>query len=41
VIPELADPDQPLARHIPGAEHRWVDLDALQRWHDGYLFEAA
>ena len=41
VIPDLADPDKPMARRIPGAEHRWVDLDALRRWHGGHLLEAA
>jgi ribulose-phosphate 3-epimerase len=24
-----------------GADHRWVDLAALTRWHEGTLFEAS
>lgn len=41
VLPHLGDPEQPMGQHVPGADHRWVDLAALHRWHDGTLFEAA
>ena len=41
VLPHLGDPAQPLAQRIPGARHRWVDLAALARWHEGTLFEAS
>ncbi|MGN6702469.1 MAG: HAD-IA family hydrolase, partial [Burkholderiaceae bacterium] len=40
VLPHLGDPATPLGQRIPGAEHRWVDLGALQHWHEGTLFEA-
>lgn len=40
VLPHLGDPSTPLGQSIPGAEHRWVDLGALQQWHEGTLFEA-
>jgi HAD superfamily hydrolase (TIGR01509 family) len=41
VIPDLADPGKPMPQRIPGAEYRWVDLNALRRWHGGHLYEAA
>ena len=41
VLPHLGDPAHPLERRIPGADHRWVDLAALARWHEGTLFEAS
>lgn len=41
VLPHLGDPEQPMAQHVPGTDHRWVDLEALRRWHRGTLFEAA
>jgi HAD superfamily hydrolase (TIGR01509 family) len=33
VLPHLGDPEQPIAQRIPGADHAWVDLAALQQWH--------
>lgn len=41
VLPHLGDPDQPIRQRISGADHRWVDLAALARWHEGCLFEAS
>ena len=41
VLPHLGDPSLPMDQLIPGAEHRWVDLPTLRRWHHGTLFEAA
>jgi HAD superfamily hydrolase (TIGR01509 family) len=41
LLPHLGDPGHPLAQRIPGADHRWVDLAALTRWHEGTLFEAS
>jgi HAD superfamily hydrolase (TIGR01509 family) len=41
VLPSLGDPERPNPRHLPGANHRWVDLAALHNWHGGTLFEAA
>jgi HAD superfamily hydrolase (TIGR01509 family) len=32
VLPHLGDLEQPMAHHVPGADHRWVDLEALRRW---------
>ncbi|WP_428851439.1 HAD family hydrolase [Imbroritus primus] len=40
VLPSLGDPDEPI-QLLPGAQHPWVDLEALRRWHHGTLFEAA
>ncbi|WER49405.1 HAD family hydrolase [Cupriavidus sp. WKF15] len=40
VLPHLGDPDQPMPRHLAGADHRWADLAALRRWHRGDLSEA-
>ncbi|GAB3630159.1 Phosphorylated carbohydrates phosphatase [Pandoraea terrae] len=40
VLPHLGDPEQPLGEHLPGMDHRWVDLAALCRWQHGVLFEA-
>jgi HAD superfamily hydrolase (TIGR01509 family) len=37
VLPHLGDPEQPLAQAIPGARQRWVDLQALTRWHESAL----
>ena len=37
----LGDPGQTMGQHIAGADHRWVDLDALAHWHEGTLFEAS
>lgn len=41
VLPHLGDPDRPLDHRIDGTDHRWVDLAALARWHEGTLFEAS
>jgi HAD superfamily hydrolase (TIGR01509 family) len=41
VLPHLGDPDTPMFQLVPGAKQRWVDLDALRRWHEGMLFEAS
>ena len=41
VLPHLGDPGQTMGQHIAGADHRWVDLDALAHWHEGTLFEAS
>lgn len=41
VLPHLGDPDTPMGQLVPGAKQRWVDLDALRRWHEGMLFEAS
>jgi HAD superfamily hydrolase (TIGR01509 family) len=41
ILPHLGDPEFPMSQHIPGADHRWADLAALRRWHEGTLFEAA
>jgi HAD superfamily hydrolase (TIGR01509 family) len=41
VLPSLGDPDYPIVQHLPGADHRWVDIAALKNWHRGTLFEAA
>lgn len=40
VLPSLGDPEEPI-QLLPGAQHPWVDLAALRRWHHGTLFEAA
>ncbi len=40
VLPNLGDPDAPI-QMLPGADNRWVDLNALRSWHRGTLFEAA
>jgi HAD superfamily hydrolase (TIGR01509 family) len=40
VLPHLGDPYLLLARDIPGAAQRWVDLAALRRWHGDIRFEA-
>ncbi|NPT54405.1 HAD family hydrolase [Paraburkholderia elongata] len=40
VLPCLGDPEQPISQHLPDADHRWVDLAALNKWHRGTLFEA-
>lgn len=41
VLPHLGDPDQPMAQRLPGTDQRWIDLAALQRWHEGMLFEVS
>ena len=41
ILPHLGDPERPLPQRIAGADHRWVDLAALARWHEGTLFEAS
>ena len=41
VLPHLGDPGEPIRQRIAGADHRWVDLAALTRWHEGTLFEAS
>jgi HAD superfamily hydrolase (TIGR01509 family) len=41
VLPSLGDPEDPISQHLPGADHRWVDIGALNNWHRGILFEAA
>jgi HAD superfamily hydrolase (TIGR01509 family) len=41
VLPHLGDPGHPLGQHIAGADHHWVDLAALNHWHEGTLFEAS
>lgn len=41
VLPHLGDPDHPMVQLVPGATQRWVDLNALRRWHEGMLFEAS
>jgi HAD superfamily hydrolase (TIGR01509 family) len=41
LLPHLGDPEQPMAQAVPGAGQRWVDLEALRRWHRGPLSEAA
>jgi len=37
VLPHLGDPDDPVPRHLPGADHRWTDLATLRCWHRGSL----
>lgn len=41
VLPHLGDPERPMHQQPRGADHRWIDLAALRRWHHGTLFEAA
>lgn len=40
VLPHLGDPNKPMAQRLPATDQRWIDLAALQRWHEGVLFEA-
>ncbi len=41
VLPHLGDPGTPMPQRLPGTDGRWVSLAALQRWHDGVLFEVS
>lgn len=37
VLPNLGDPQQPLAHPAPGMAQGWVDLATLRRWHEAAL----